>query len=164
MQAFRLSMGAWIRLSKGQTTVGTFIAIKGTPVELQTFPEIVAQNSDWQEGELSYANESRLKKRLKWQLEDWLDRMGLLRWCRPTLKRTNPMNLRKSELFMSGSSLDAMPICADNNNSHYWSLFVKNPNDKDQISNKSQIPMTKFEFGISSFGGFNLFEFVFCVL
>ena len=61
--------------------------IKGTPVELQTFPVVVPQSPDWQEGELSYANESKLKKLLRWHLEDFLDRIGLLNWLRFLLKK-----------------------------------------------------------------------------
>lgn len=56
----------------------TFIAIKGMPVALHAFPVVVPQNPDWQEGELSYANKSKLKKRLQWQLKDWLDRPRLM--------------------------------------------------------------------------------------
>lgn len=72
---------------KGTKDRCTFIAIKGTPVELQTFPVVVPQNQDWQEGELSYANKSRLKKLLQWQLEDWLDRTGLLQPVMTFLKK-----------------------------------------------------------------------------
>jgi hypothetical protein len=65
----------------------TFIAIKGTPVELQTFPLVIPQDPDWQEGELSYANESKLKKLLRWDAEDFLDRIGLLQPVLTFLKR-----------------------------------------------------------------------------
>ncbi len=72
---------------KGTKDRCTFIGIKGTPVELKTFPVVVPQNPDWQEGELTYANESNLKKLLRWHLEDWLDRTGLLNWLLALLKK-----------------------------------------------------------------------------
>ncbi len=58
----------------------TFVAIKGTPVALQTFPPGRPQQPpwpDWREGELSYANESRLKTQLRWWLQNGLDRSGI---------------------------------------------------------------------------------------
>jgi 2-polyprenyl-3-methyl-5-hydroxy-6-metoxy-1,4-benzoquinol methylase len=72
---------------KGTKDRCTLIGIKGTPVELQTFPVVVPQNSDWQEGELTYANESNIKKLLRWHLEDWLDRTGLLKLLQTLLKK-----------------------------------------------------------------------------
>ncbi len=56
-----------------------FIAIKGKPIGLQTFPSDAKQNQDWQECELTYANESKIKKWMQWKLDGLLERLRLKR-------------------------------------------------------------------------------------
>ena len=64
---------------KGTKDRCAFIAIKGKPVDLQTFPSVIQENQDWQEGELTYANESKIKIWMQWKLDGLLERLRLKR-------------------------------------------------------------------------------------